>query len=277
MTDALSIAKAGKAVFPCGSDKAPLVRWKDAATSDLNQIAKWGQLWPQSMIGLPCGAGNDLTVIDLDTDKETGEALGEASMNQLGLGHLLTGPSVRTPSGGMHLYFRHWDGARNSAGKLGHGIDVRAEGGYVIAPGSQSATGRYVGRIDWISLPKLPLSVKALLKAPQPARQRVFDGHQSTSSPEVAELLTYISPDVPYGDWVTVLMALHDRFKASDEGLQIALDWSARGAKFKPGEIEAKWCGFRGDGITFASIPALAREYGADLSAISRKHREVAA
>jgi hypothetical protein len=38
----------------------------------------------------------------------------------------------RTRSGGLHLLFRHVDGLRCSAGKLAIGIDVRAEGGFIV-------------------------------------------------------------------------------------------------------------------------------------------------
>jgi hypothetical protein len=52
---------------------------------------------------------------------------------------------VRTPSGGHHLYFRQSPGQeiRNSAGRLGPGVDVRGHGGYVIGPGSVVAGERY--------------------------------------------------------------------------------------------------------------------------------------
>jgi hypothetical protein len=51
---------------------------------------------------------------------------------------------VKTPSGGRHLYFRSPEtDVSNSAGKLGSLIDVRGNGGYVVAPGSRTAQGRY--------------------------------------------------------------------------------------------------------------------------------------
>lgn len=276
MSGATELAQMGKVVFPCGSDKRPLVKWRDAATTDLEQIVAWRTKWPNAMIGLPCGQSNGLTVIDLDLCKNTGKRLGEESFRRLGLGHLLTGQQVRTPSGGLHLYFRHWDGARNSASKLAPGVDVRAEGGFVIASGSVSPAGTYTGTIDWNALPSLPLSLRALLTTPPPKPKPTYDTAPAASG-EIAELLSHISPDLPYGEWVTVLMALHDRFSGSDEGLGIAVQWSSTGAKFRPGEIEVKWRGFKGSGVTFASLPAIARQHGADLSAIARKHHREAA
>ncbi|MFF3872567.1 bifunctional DNA primase/polymerase [Streptomyces sp. NPDC001978] len=53
--------------------------------------------------------------------------------------------TVRTASGGVHLYFTASPGVRlgNTAGRLGKRIDTRAWGGYVVAPGSITATGAY--------------------------------------------------------------------------------------------------------------------------------------
>lgn len=88
---------------------------------------------------------------------------------------------------------------------------------------------------------------------------------------EVRELLDHLDPDMPYGDWLAVLMGLHD---LGDHMLWSAVEWSSRGSKFRHGEVEAKWRGFKPDGgVSWATIPAMARQAGADLSAIARKHR----
>lgn len=74
-----------------------------------------------------------------------------------------------------------------------------------------------------------------------------------------------------YGDWVAVLMALHDRFNGSDEGFALADRWSATSAKYRKGEVAAKWRSFKRNGVSWATIPALARQNGADLSDIARR------
>jgi hypothetical protein len=54
---------------------------------------------------------------------------------------------VSTPSGGRHLYFRAPATLiSNSAGRLARNIDVRADGGYVVAPGSQVGGRQYQAR-----------------------------------------------------------------------------------------------------------------------------------
>lgn len=52
------------------------------------------------------------------------------------------GPQVLTGGGGQHLYFAHPGGSvANSSGRLGDGLDVRGDGGYVVAPPSLHMTG----------------------------------------------------------------------------------------------------------------------------------------
>ena len=88
---------------------------------------------------------------------------------------------------------------------------------------------------------------------------------------EAQELLSFIDPDASYKDWLNVLQALHDEF--GDAGLSLADDWSSRGAKYKSGEVETKWRGFTaGGGVTFSTVATMARQGGADLSEISRRH-----
>jgi putative DNA primase/helicase len=92
-------------------------------------------------------------------------------------------------------------------------------------------------------------------------------------SAEVAEILTYIPPDCGYSDWLAVLMGVHEWSGGSQQGLSIADEWSAKGAKYNPGEVAGKWKGFDTSGGTkWATVPALARDNGADLSAIARKY-----
>jgi RecA-family ATPase len=166
---AASWARAGFPVFPCGPDKRPLTPhgFKDA-TADLEAVAAFWQAYPKALVGLPTGAASGLFVVDLDIDKDTGEAAGEASLAALGLSHLIGDvPTVATPSGGRHLYFRDC-GLGNTAGKLGPKIDTRGTGGYVIAPGSVTPAGAYVllnGSVTPEALSPLPAPFLSRLRA----------------------------------------------------------------------------------------------------------------
>lgn len=256
-------------IFPVGPDKAPLVTgWQDKATKDPETIAAWEAQGVRAW-GIPTGARNDLFVIDLDVDKETGEAVGEASLQAMPrYSRLLDCVAVSTPSGGKHIYCQHFEGARNSTSKIGPKIDTRGEGGYVVAPGSITAAGLYKG---WgpVCRPPVPMGLRAMLLHTPPAPQRYFD--RITPTGEVEELLAHIPADLSYQDWVSVLMALHERFGGSEEGLALADRWSATGAKYRKGEVAAKWRSFKRNGVSWATVPALARQHGADLSDIARR------
>lgn len=259
-------------IFPVGPNKAPLIAgWQQKATRDTHTIAQWKANGAAAW-GIPCGADNGLFVIDLDVDKESGEPVGEASLMALPrYAGLLEKATVKTPSGGQHIYLKHFEGARNSTSKIGPKIDTRGQGGYVVAPGSKTEGGVYRGFVPSV-LPAVPVGLRAMLLHVPVSPPRTCA--RQTPTGEVEELLSHIPADVPYGDWVAVLMALHDRFNGSDEGLGVADKWSATGAKYRPGEVATKWRSFKGTGVTWATVPAFARQHGADLSDIARRWAE---
>jgi len=99
------------------------------ASADPEQAARWWSMWPEANIGIVCGAVSGLVVIDVDgpDGEETLEAL-EADIGPLP-------ETVEALTGkGRHLYFNH-PGVeiRPSAGVLGSALDVRGDGGYVVA------------------------------------------------------------------------------------------------------------------------------------------------
>ncbi|CUT12519.1 DNA primasehelicase phageassociated [Bradyrhizobium sp.] len=156
---ALALAGRGWSVFPCHpATKQPLVKSDVAgegglklATTDEAQIRTWWQRWPQAMIGLPTGVPIGAFVVDVDAgeDKATGEIF-EAAALQLNLERAIGGPLpptryALTPRGGVHLYFQlpAEGDIGNRANLLGKGsrIDIRGDGGYVIAPPSVRKDG----------------------------------------------------------------------------------------------------------------------------------------
>jgi hypothetical protein len=143
---ALAYARLRIPVFPCHPNtKRPLVKAGFyAATLDAAQITVWWRKWPAAMIGVPTGKVSGFLVIDLDpAPAQPPHALLEGLHGCLA-GDLPTGLMAHTPRGGMHLVFAMPDGIviGNRANLLQAGkgqgkIDVRADGGYVIAPPSQ--------------------------------------------------------------------------------------------------------------------------------------------
>lgn len=136
LASALWYAGSGLAVFPCRpGGKAPLTGhgFKDA-TTDLEQVRAWWTATPDANIGLPTGARFD--VFDVD-GPEGMLALGE----YIDSGNFpVVLAKVLTPRG-RHFYVPA-AGQGNRAGIL-HQVDYRGSGGYVIAPPSRTADGRY--------------------------------------------------------------------------------------------------------------------------------------
>ena len=128
----------GMKIFPCRSnEKAPLITgWQEKASSSKEVVAAWWDKFPDANIGLLTGKKANLVVVDVDVKKG---ARGMESLKQLQdeCGKLDT-RMVHTPSGGLHYYFSYPQGVdtlKNRA-NLMPGIDIRADGGLVIAPGS---------------------------------------------------------------------------------------------------------------------------------------------
>ena len=111
--------------FPCGPDKRPLVAGGfKVATTDPAQIGVWQAQFPNCLWGVPTGAVSGIDVLDIDP-----EGLGWFEANR----HLIPVTRVHhTPRGGLHLFFKHAPGLRCSRGRIAPGVDVRADGGYVI-------------------------------------------------------------------------------------------------------------------------------------------------
>lgn len=146
---ALTYARMGLHVFPCKSDKTPLTRnGLKNATTDISQIREWWAHWPDAMIGLSCGPSG---IVAIDVDVKNGvDGWGTMDMLMREHGELPGTRCAETPSGGCHMYYRVPADCliRNSASKHGPGVDIRAEGGYTIAPPSESGCGAYTWAVD---------------------------------------------------------------------------------------------------------------------------------
>ena len=144
-TAALEYGARGMPVFPCDpASKRPLVAGGfKKATTDGSIIATWWKQWPKAMIGIPTGEPSAVFVLDIDRDAAKGID-GFAALATMEAAHepLPETRAQRTPRGGEHRLFS-WPGfkIKNSASKLGAGLDIRGDGGYIIAAPSVNADG----------------------------------------------------------------------------------------------------------------------------------------
>jgi hypothetical protein len=165
-------------VVPRG--KTPAVEgWQSVATQDERQIRRWFAERPFN-IGIRTGVAS-LLVVDLDdahgegppaewSDARGGWDVLARLAEAAGAQYPDQTYTVRTPTGGIHLYFRGPADAslRNTSGKLGWRIDTRGAGGYVVGAGSARAEGLYrcVHDVPIASLPSWLLA--ALTPPPMP-------------------------------------------------------------------------------------------------------------
>lgn len=154
-TAALDYASRGWSVFPSppGTKKS----FKSAehsdgrpwgATVDAAEIKRDFMEWPNANVGIVCGAGSGIFVVEADT-KEGHDVDGIASLVALEGKHGTFPPTLQaiSPSGSVHYYFRH-PGAgfniKNSASAIAAGVDVRGDGGMVIGvPSVKPGKGVY--------------------------------------------------------------------------------------------------------------------------------------
>jgi hypothetical protein len=149
-------------VFPCREDKTPHTPngFKDA-TTDPRRINAWWNRYPDANPAAP--TGEEFWVLDVDL-----KAWGAGSLEALESKHgeIPATYTVRTGGGGLHYYFKLPPDTviRNSAGKLGPGLDVRGKGGYILLPGS-TTEGTYEV-LDKHPIAEAPAWLVELLREP---------------------------------------------------------------------------------------------------------------
>lgn len=159
-------------------------RGKDQASTDSAVITRWWTLCPRANVGIVTGAASGLVVLDVD-----GPA-GQSSLRSL-VDHYgrFRAAWARTGSGGWHAYFAHPGvPVLNSVRLLGDGLDVRGDGGYIVAPPSVHVAG---DRYRWQSaapaeLPPMPEWLVELVAPPPPPPQPRPVRLQGDSRPYVA-------------------------------------------------------------------------------------------
>lgn len=145
------------------------------ASSEEGVIRGWWSRWPDANVGVRTGSVSGIVVVDVDSYHGGDDGLVELEETN---GHLPPTLTSHTGGGGRHLVFRHPGGerdVRNRAG-LATGVDLRADGGYIVAPPSQHASGgAYVWNRPladpaplpgWLSEPKRAATVHPIRPLP---------------------------------------------------------------------------------------------------------------
>lgn len=276
------IDKYGFSLFPthgivngactCGNDKCtspgkhPLT--SDgfySATKDINKLVELVGGKRGFNIGVRTGAESGVFVIDIDGPE------GEETWLDILNKHAATEPEtlkVRTGRG-RHLYFRYIPDIK-WAKHLGHKIDIKSDGGYVMAPGCNHISGKNYDIISDLPITQAPeWLAKAVVR--QEKEVKVFAGLNLVDSirsglnlgtrhtdAEVSEMLSKIDPDISHDEWVAIGMALHD----GGYPFHIWDNWSKGGRKYT-GDTGNRWRSFHGGGgVSMGTLVKMAKDNG---------------
>ena len=180
LDSALLCASNNFKVFPCKpAEKSPLIKgWEEQATTDHQQISDWWTQWPNANIGVMTGLASGFFVVDLDVKGNGPKNMAELESHN---GKLPPTVKVITGGGGQHLFFRMPEGTTigNSTGII-PGVDIRGEGGLIIAPPSLHNSGR---SYEWaigcapgeVEIAECPPWLLELVTAPRSRRRDSMD------------------------------------------------------------------------------------------------------
>lgn len=141
----LELKAKGYSVIPVGPDKRPLVAWKEfqvRIASD-EEIRSWISNLPHAQVGIVTGKISGIVVVDVENG-------GDPSF-------LPPTTIARTGGGGWHYYYNYVP--FNNKARIRELVDVRGDGGYVVAPGSKSNKGSYAWLEQVEVLPDFPIDL----------------------------------------------------------------------------------------------------------------------
>jgi uncharacterized protein (DUF927 family) len=208
---ALNYVRRGWPVFPCHTPKGhrcscgksdcdkigkhPRYHEQDlehglkSAALDEQIIKEWWTRWPDANVGIVTGEKSGLVVLDVDPKNDGHESLEELEKIK---GKLPDTVETITGSGGRHILFRH--PGRKISNKTGFkpGLDIRGDGGYIVAPPSLHVSGR---TYEW-ELSSHPDDV-SLAEIPDWLLKLIEGGGEKTKTcePEVGKSSDFKIPD----------------------------------------------------------------------------------
>lgn len=129
ISKALQYTENGYSVIPVDEKtKRPLIQWESAQTKRAEEsvLEEWAEKYPNAGLGIVTGRISDITVVDIDVKHAERTPLETFPETY----------TVRTPSGGYHLYYQYSDAVHTCANQFPEYpyTDIRNDGGYVVAP-----------------------------------------------------------------------------------------------------------------------------------------------
>ena len=197
---ALALVASGIPVFPCaaGGKRPAVAGGFHAASTEADLVRRWWTAMPTANIGMPTGVASGLVVVDVDVH---GSVDGYTALERARLEGLVDGwvAAVRTPSGGLHLYFPARDNAHQRSWQSARaGIDFRGDGGYIILPPSVRTVDSEARRYSTLQLARgsgRPLDAQRLRDFLEPPRRSAgpLDAVSAMAPADVTRLASWVS------------------------------------------------------------------------------------
>jgi hypothetical protein len=264
-------------LFPCNTDKTPMTRHGFYNANNTYEIVQKQFFKNDLYIGFPTGKKNKIVIIDFDINKKIPgtDSIDPRSVEDLieevkTYGELPDTFQVSTPSGGRHFYYLLPEGVETGSATRfidkSLPVDIRGDGGYVIAP---DGNNYYVyDDIDDLEIDDL-INRCAVLPdwIVEIRKKRTEDNVENrpenvlpeSEIREIRSALSYISSD-DRDMWIRIGMCLKSTGSPSAYGLWN--EWSKTSDKYNPNDMEKRWKGLKPHDVEIGTLFHEAKKLG---------------
>jgi RecA-family ATPase len=221
------------------------------------------------LVGIPTGAVNEIIVLEIDTKAGGHRHDGNAAFEALEAKHGKLPDTLMavSPSGSIHRYFKHPGPNVKITTRAGHigsietpGVDIRGDGGMVVAPPSVRKDGPY----RWLN--NLPIAeapawlLQLVTEDPKPGVwEQYADSRYGNVSFERVQAAVNAIPFKEDRDFrVKVGHAI--KHAAGEDGFELFDTWCQQSSNYNPDKVQEKWKGFKPERISFGTLKFLADE-----------------
>ena len=260
---ALALANRGWKVFPIApGTKKPMGSLApngfQSASNDHGQLRKWWEACPEAGVGL---ALKDSGLVCVDVDPRNGGLVTFEAL-EAQHGKIESDVMAYTPGGGMHFVFAA-QLVGNLPGKLGLGVDLKADGYICVEPTIHPNGGTYAWEassdpMEGCMPSALPGWIRDLARTPLQAPAMVV----STVSPMAPErrqsliqALEHVEADTRES-WLQVGMAINNELPNA-EGFDLWTQWSQRSPKFDARDQLRVWRSFEPKGLAGVGVNSI--------------------
>ena len=227
-------------------------------SGDPMEIERDFRRWPDAGVGIPTGEVNRIFVLEADTVEGHG-VNGLAGLEALEARHgfLPATLMAESPSGSVHRYF-NWPGKeiKNSTGRLARGVDVKGDGGMVVAPPTRTPKGRYRWLNDLPIVDAPPWVIERARRRRPSGLLEAFDrgrwsapkaNRKPVTDAQLRDLMEAIPNDdaTDWDEWCRIGMTVYAATNGSDFGLWLFDQWSQKHDKYDPDVNLEKWEKFK--------------------------------